>query len=190
MGNSLWNNSYHAYYKLNEDAKYEVTNLAVAGDKIADQLTEWNYWIANTATAAEIAALDYVIIGVGGNDINNGPAGVGAIQTAYQGLVDQIQSDCNATIIASTLSPNKCATNMDATDDQEWDDFNAWMVGAFATGEPTVVIMTDNTDDLGDASDCLLEIYWDDEDDPDYTHVNALGGQLMYQNLKAAIDSN
>jgi len=185
IGNSLYNNSYEAYDKLNDMIRYSVENLADPGDKISTQEGVWNTHIG-TLSQDEIDDIDYVLIGVGINDINDDVDPYSGILTDYQGLVDQVQSDCpNAQIICSTLTPCKGSDPQDATDYQQWLDFNSWMTTTFAAAEPTVQIMTTNTIDLNDGSDNLHPTY----DNDDGIHVNGDGGTVMFENLRDAINN-
>jgi len=87
------------YLGQNTVASYipNMTNLAVAGETINQQLTRWNNY-------AEKRFLNYVVIQVGLNDVIYSNS-LSSITTNYQNLIDAITPYCD--VYVSCMNPAK-----------------------------------------------------------------------------------
>lgn len=180
IGNSIVNEATEAYGLLDDESGYNVTNIAGAGDRIANQLTAWNA-LADTVQQAA----DYVLVMIGINDIahDSYPVTAAYMFADYTSFISQINSDISSTckIICFSLCPADDAAAMSSQDEAEWDSFNNWLENTFTGWD---IFSSANTDDLNDGTGALASAY----DSGDGIHPNAAGQQVILQNLKDAID--
>ena len=177
IGNSLVNGADEAFDLLGATTGYTMTNLAVAGHFVNNQLAAWN-----ALSDADQQEFTHILVEIGLGDVINGNA-LETIKTDYQDMIDVIAGDINASckIISYTLSPAKDNASMSAPEYAVWQAFNTWMSASLTS---VYVVSTKNTVDLNDGSDALDAAY----DSGDGLHVNSAGSAVILQNLKDEID--
>jgi lysophospholipase L1-like esterase len=169
VGNSTMVPIYNLF--VSENAPYINNNIAVSGHYISQQLAAWN-----ALTTAQKQSYDYVLLQIGLNDCVANDSTTTA--TAYQNLVNQINTDKKATckIIAATLTPAKGSS----VDDDKWLAINRAIRGQGANAvEGIDIVMETNTTGLDGNSDMVMDAQYDSGD---HIHPNATGQAVIKSN--------
>jgi parallel beta-helix repeat protein len=160
------------YNKFVSDAEpYIMTNLAVSGHYINQQLSAWN-----ALSTAQKQSFDYILLQIGLNDCVANDSNTTA--AAYQNLVDAIVSSKKASckIIAATLTPAKGST----VDDDKWLAINRAIRGEGSNAISGIdIIMTSNTTSLDANGDMIMDAAYNSGDN---IHPNTAGQAVIKNN--------